>query len=196
MHKAKRQRLERKGWKIGNTEGFLNLTSEEKAYTELKLALSQSVRKRRVRKHLTQAELARRLESSQSRVAKIEAGDSSVSLDLLVRSAMAMGATRKDIAQAIVRPQRKQAPDRIGPAPYFFREYSIVHPPWQWYNVQRRNLAQENIHPLTRGLSMDQANQDAGGFWPTQYLEDVCSLTARLQGREISHEGDTPPWRN
>ncbi|OGO38999.1 MAG: hypothetical protein A2Z03_00735 [Chloroflexi bacterium RBG_16_56_8] len=62
----------------------------------MKLALSESVKGR-----LTQMELARLLESSQSRVAKMESGDSSVSLDLLVRSLIALGATRQDLAQVI-----------------------------------------------------------------------------------------------
>ncbi len=101
MDKAKRQRLERKGWKIGNAKEFLALTPEEGAYVELKLALSQSVKERRQRKRLTQVQLARLLKSSQSRVAKIEAGDPSVSLDLLVRSSIALGASRKELAQVI-----------------------------------------------------------------------------------------------
>lgn len=101
MDKAKRQRLEKKGWKIGSVKEFLALTPEEAAFVELKLVLSESIKERRRRRRLTQAELARLLKSSQSRVAKIEAGDSSVSLDLLVRSYMALGATRKELAQVI-----------------------------------------------------------------------------------------------
>jgi ribosome-binding protein aMBF1 (putative translation factor) len=103
MDKTKRQRLERKGWKIGSVKEFLALTPEESAYLELKLALSENVRARRQRQHLSQMQLAKRLKSSQSRVAKIEAGDSSVSLDLLVRSLIALGATQQDLAQAIER---------------------------------------------------------------------------------------------
>ncbi len=101
MNKAKKRRLERKGWKVGSAQEFLALTPQETAYIELKLALSESIKERRQRERLTQWDLARRLKSSQSRVAKIEAGDSSVSLDLLVRSLIALGATRKDVARAI-----------------------------------------------------------------------------------------------
>ncbi len=103
MDKAKRQRLEKKGWSVGSVGEFLALTAEEKAYIELKLALSESIRERRQRRRLTQMALAKRLRSSQSRVAKMEAGDSSVSLDLLIRSLIALGATRKEVAQAISR---------------------------------------------------------------------------------------------
>ena len=101
MDKNKKERLERKGWKVGSAQEFLALTPEESAYIELKLALSESIKKRRERKRLTQTDLARLLRSSQSRVAKIESGDSTVSLDLLVRSLIALGATRRDLAQVI-----------------------------------------------------------------------------------------------
>ena len=101
MDKAKKQRLEAKGWKVGNADDFLGLTPEEAAYVELKLALSQSVREYRRSRKLTQIEMAKMMNSSQSRVAKIEAGDSSVSLDLLIRSLIAMGATQRDLARII-----------------------------------------------------------------------------------------------
>ena len=101
MDKMRKQRLENKGWKIGRVDQFLGLTPEEAAYIELKLALAEHVKVRREKKNLTQVELARLLKSSQSRVAKIEAGDSSVSLDLLVRSLIVLGATRRELAQVV-----------------------------------------------------------------------------------------------
>jgi DNA-binding XRE family transcriptional regulator len=101
MKSAKRKRLESKGWKIGAVREFLNLSAEESAYVELKLALSKNLQEYRRQKKLTQEELARRLKSSQSRVAKMEAGDPSVSLDLLVRSLLALGASRKHLADML-----------------------------------------------------------------------------------------------
>jgi predicted XRE-type DNA-binding protein len=101
MDMAKRQRLEKRGWKVGSVQDFLALTPEESAYIELKLTLSENIKQRRERRRLTQAEFARMLKSSQSRVAKMEAGDASVSLDLLVRSLIALGATRRDLAEVI-----------------------------------------------------------------------------------------------
>jgi DNA-binding XRE family transcriptional regulator len=101
MKRAKRQRLEAKGWKIGRTEDLLQLTDDEIAYIELKFALSVRLKSMREQRSMTQVELARRIHSSQSRVAKMEAGDPSVSLDLLVRSLLALGATRKQIAAAL-----------------------------------------------------------------------------------------------
>ena len=102
MDLIKQQQLEAKGWKVGSVEEFLELTPEESSYIELKLALSGSLRNYRKKRHLTQADLAKLLKSSQSRVAKMEAGDPSVSLDLLVRSLLALGATRETLAQMIV----------------------------------------------------------------------------------------------
>ena len=101
MENKKRKRLEQKGWKLGDTKDFLGLSAEESAYIDLKLALAHSLKKRRQEKRLTQIELAELLRSSQSRIAKMEAGDPSVSIDLLVRSLLALGTTKKELASMI-----------------------------------------------------------------------------------------------
>jgi DNA-binding XRE family transcriptional regulator len=101
MNKAKQRRLEQGGWKVGSAKGLLGLTPEESAYIEMRLALSHNLRALRTRKRLTQVEAAKMLGSSQSRVAKLEAGDPSVSLDLLVRSNLALGASKKDLAKTL-----------------------------------------------------------------------------------------------
>ncbi len=101
MDKSKRERLEAHGWKVGSAEEFLGLTPEESAYVELRLKLSQAVRELRRSRHLTQMQLAQRLQSSQSRIAKVESADESVSLDLLIRSFFALGATSQDLAYVI-----------------------------------------------------------------------------------------------
>lgn len=101
MRKNKRDALEKKGWKVGSAEDFLGLTPEEAVYVEMKLRLSESLRKRRQRRKLTQTQVAKLIQSSQSRVAKMETGDPSVSLDLLIRSLLALGASEKELARAI-----------------------------------------------------------------------------------------------
>ncbi len=101
MLKEKRERLESKGWKIGSADDFLGLTPEESAYLDLKLSLSADLRKLREKQKLTQVELARIIHSSQSRVAKIETGDPTVSLDLIIKSLLALGASKKHLAKAI-----------------------------------------------------------------------------------------------
>jgi DNA-binding XRE family transcriptional regulator len=101
MDKKKKRNLESKGYRVRPVEEFLGLSAEESEYIELKLALSQALAKRRRRSKLTQAQLAKMLKSSQSRVAKMEKGDPSVSVDLLVKSLLAMGANKKSIAKTI-----------------------------------------------------------------------------------------------
>ena len=102
MHKQKVSNLEKKGWKIGTTKEFLGLSEEESSYIELKLKLSANIKKLRTKQNLTQIELAKLLKSSQSRVAKLETGDPSVSLDLIIRSLLAMGTSNQDIARTIL----------------------------------------------------------------------------------------------
>ena len=99
MREEKRRRLEAKGWRIGTAQEFLRLSAEEAAYIELKVRLAIGLREWRRRRDLTQSGLAKRLQSSQSRIAKMEAGDPSVSLDLLVRSLLALGASRRDVTR-------------------------------------------------------------------------------------------------
>ena len=108
MDKKKRERLEKAGWKVGSAEEFLGLSAEEARYVELRLALSEGVRLQRVKAGLSQEELARRIGSSQSRVSKLEKADPAVSLDLMVRSMLAAGATRRDIAATIASRRKRQ----------------------------------------------------------------------------------------
>ena len=101
MDKRKRARLEARGWKVGTAAEFLELSPEEAAFVETKLALSHTLRARRTEQHVSQAALAKRLGSSQSRVAKMEAADPTVSIDLLLRALYALGATPRDVAKAL-----------------------------------------------------------------------------------------------
>jgi len=98
---AKRKQLEASGWKVGSAADFLELSDEEAAYIELKLKLATRLKEARTRRRLTQQEFAKQIDSSQSRVAKMETGDSSVSLDLLIKSLLALGVSNNDIGKAI-----------------------------------------------------------------------------------------------
>ncbi len=101
MQKATKKRLESAGWRVGDAAEFLELTAEEAAFVELKLALAAYLRETREQRGMTQLEVARQLGSSQSRVAKMEAADVSVSLDLLVRSLLALGVSRDEVGRVI-----------------------------------------------------------------------------------------------
>ena len=102
MKPNKRKRLEKAGWKVSDAQEFLGLSPEEAEYIDLRIRLGEAVRRLREERQLTQVEVAARMGSSQSRVAKAEAADNSVSLDLLIRSLLALGASRQDLAEAIV----------------------------------------------------------------------------------------------
>jgi predicted XRE-type DNA-binding protein len=104
MKSAKRKKLEAAGWQIGTATQLLGLSKEKAELVELRLALAQGLRQRRKAKKLTQARLAKLIGSSQSRVAKMEAADSTVALDLLFRSLVATGASRRELARIIQRP--------------------------------------------------------------------------------------------
>jgi DNA-binding XRE family transcriptional regulator len=101
MKAAKQKKLEAKGWKVGSAADFLELSKEEAAYIELKLKLAKNLKAVRTRRRITQKEFAKQIDSSQSRVAKMETGDRSVSLDLLIKSLLALGVTNKDIGKFI-----------------------------------------------------------------------------------------------
>ena len=101
MKQAKRGKLEPEVWKLGDARDFLKLSDDEAAYIELKLGQRDRLRATRDAKGVSQVELARLIGSSQSRVAKMEAGDPSVSMDLLIKALLALGATRKEIGNAV-----------------------------------------------------------------------------------------------
>jgi hypothetical protein len=104
MNEARRKRLEARGWRFGDAREFLALTDEEAAFIEFKLKLAQSLRAKRLRRRLGQTQVAKLLHSSQSRVAKMEAADPSVSLDLLVRSHLALGTTGSELGRILAGP--------------------------------------------------------------------------------------------
>jgi DNA-binding XRE family transcriptional regulator len=99
MKPEKKQRLEAAGFKVGSADDFLALTSEQRALVSLRLSLAGQVRRRRLLLHYSQADLARRIGSSQSRIAKLEAAESDVSLELLFRALFATGANMRDLSK-------------------------------------------------------------------------------------------------
>lgn len=109
MKEAKRQKLKQSGWAVGSAAEFLGLNDEEAAFLEFKRALATSLKKRRLARRMTQVQLAKLLGSSQPRVAKMESGDRAVTLDLLVRALLALGASRRELARLFDSPKRRQA---------------------------------------------------------------------------------------
>ncbi len=101
MKAVKRNRLEAAGWKLGSADEFLVLTPEETALVNIRVALAERLKDRRQKLGLSQVALARKLGSSQSRVAKMEAAGADVSLDLLVRAMLATGAKPREVGRAL-----------------------------------------------------------------------------------------------
>ena len=109
MRKEARRRLERAGWAVGDAGDFLHLSEDERRFIETKLALAAGLRRWREHLDLTQTQVAERLGSSQSRVAKMESADQTVSTDLLLRSLFRLGASRRDVARLLSQRPRTRA---------------------------------------------------------------------------------------
>ena len=101
MNAERKRKLEAAGWKVGTVKDFLSLSDADCEYIEAKLALMRAVRKQRLKKGITQAELAKRMKTAQSRVAGMENGRPDVAIDSLFRALFALGVTRREIARAI-----------------------------------------------------------------------------------------------
>jgi len=101
MDTAKRRALEAAGWQVSSGD-FLGLADDELALMELKLALGQAVKERRLRARMTRGDVAVRIDSGPACVDSMEAGDSSVSIDLFVYTLLALGATRRELARAFL----------------------------------------------------------------------------------------------
>ena len=98
MNKAEVEALEAAGFRIGDAGDFLGLTDEERALVDLRVSVSRAVRRLRLVHHLTQQQVATRIKSTQARVAKVEAGDSGVSLDVMFRGLFAVGGSLDDVS--------------------------------------------------------------------------------------------------
>lgn len=110
MSKTKKENLEKKGWRVGSASEFLGLSAEEEAYIELKLSLSRFLQEKRKTRRLTQIQLAKLIQSSQSRVAKMEKAEESVSIDLILRCLLALGTDMKEIGTILMVSSARKRP--------------------------------------------------------------------------------------
>lgn len=101
MKPTKKRKLEAAGWKVGSARDLLGLSEAEESLVTMKLALARDIKARRQKLKITQTSLAKQIGSSQSRVAKMEVADSSVSMDLLVKSLLSLGASKKEIGRIV-----------------------------------------------------------------------------------------------
>jgi len=101
MDKKKSDKLEEKGFRVGTAAEFLNLTPEEEAYIEIRLAVSNMIKPQRTKRGWTQEQLARAMGSSQSRIAKMEAGDPGTTLDLMIKALLRLGISKEEIGKLL-----------------------------------------------------------------------------------------------
>lgn len=101
MRADKRKKLEAAGFTVGETSDFLGLSDAEVALIDIRISLAKEIRTLRKANRLTQGQLAKRIRSSQSRVAKMEAGDPTVSIDAMFKSLVTLGASRKQLSKAL-----------------------------------------------------------------------------------------------
>ena len=101
MNATKKKKLEAAGFAVGGTQEFLNLSDEDMAYIEIKRSLGQTLHKKRKAKKLTQTQAAKLLNTSQSRFARMEHADKTVSIDLLVRANLTLGTTSRELKKVL-----------------------------------------------------------------------------------------------
>lgn len=217
MDKEKRKRLEAAGWSVGTVTDFLQLSPESAEFVEVKLSLSKLLKQSRLSHHLSQSALAQQINSSQSRVAKMEAGDPSTSVDHLIRTLFSIGATRQEVAEAIIGFSPEMGDELSEPTPDFYIERSTTFETiktlflaWQdpisrsWFPVGRLTFDGVNYQFIyTCGV---QEAQKKCGFQPLQsfpYLDKAYTSTElfpvfsnRLLSRSRPDYVDFVQWLN
>lgn len=101
MEKSKKEKLQKLGYIVTDTQGYLGLSDEEMALIDLKIQLIRKLKTIREKAGVTQKELAKLMHTSQSRIAMIEGGSADVSLDLVCKALFVLGISKKQIASAI-----------------------------------------------------------------------------------------------
>lgn len=101
MDKRKKERLEKKGWKVGDVDEFLSLNPAEMAIVEMKVALAKALVDKRKKCGKTQVSAAALAKTSQSRYAKVEHADTSVSLELMIKMFFALGANKRELLKVL-----------------------------------------------------------------------------------------------
>jgi DNA-binding XRE family transcriptional regulator len=101
MDKAAKERLRKAGFFETTVASFLALTPEEEPLVEACVALTRRLRQVRIEQELTQKQVACLIGSNQSRVAKMESADRTVSIDLMVWTLFRLGQTPRQVGRAL-----------------------------------------------------------------------------------------------
>lgn len=97
----RREELEKRSFRQTTIGDWLDLTPEQVEMIEMRVGLATMLRRLREREGMTQTDVARVLETSQPRVSKMESGDPTVTIDLLIRALLVLGVSRSKIARAL-----------------------------------------------------------------------------------------------
>ena len=102
MKDDKIKKLENAGFKVTDAFEWLGLSREERTVVEMRVALAAELEKMRKEKGLTQAQLAKRLGTSQPGVARMINTPDTASMDSLVKGLVALGASVGKIAACLL----------------------------------------------------------------------------------------------
>ena len=95
------KRRKGKHWVETGVEELLGLSPEDLVIVEFRAALAVALQKARARKKLTQEEVAELIGTSQAQVSKMEAGQSSITIDRMIKALAALGLSRPAILKAL-----------------------------------------------------------------------------------------------
>ena len=98
MDAERKKKREAADWKFGDYADFLDMTPEEKAVVEIRLAATREMERLRAENPISQEELARRMGTKQPNVSKLFKNPGKATLDTLFRALLALGSTPKKIA--------------------------------------------------------------------------------------------------
>lgn len=101
MTTQKQKKLEAAGWTVGDAADFLGLTPEEAQLVAIRARLSRALRQRRRDLRWNQTTLARKIGTSQARIAKAEGARAGISIDFFIQALVATGADGKMIGRIV-----------------------------------------------------------------------------------------------
>ena len=102
MTKEKIKKLESVGFKVTTTKDWLQLSVEEVKVIEMRVALAAELEKMRKEAGLTQAQLAKKLGTKQSGVARMLNNPDTATIDNLIKAMVSMGAPVGRIAACLL----------------------------------------------------------------------------------------------
>ncbi len=102
MTEAKKKILAENGYRVTDSAEWLGLSREESQLIDMRVALAQELERVRKAKGMTQAELAKRIGTKQSGVARMINTPEASTMDNLVKSLIALGEPVSKIAACLL----------------------------------------------------------------------------------------------